>query len=197
MKSLKMALAAVLLALGLVLAAAPARADMVEQWADYVIGCSSHYPTNYQPEKALGPPNGTKWTPYNDDGTLEYLTLGYNTLVYASGATVVENQTYGFVYQVDVVDQGDALHTVWTGPLNPGFYWGGDQNTYASFSWTATDYLVKGLKIYVDTGDNQYPELIDAVKLVGAEPSPVPLPSSLLLLSSGAAGLLAWRRLRV
>jgi hypothetical protein len=150
-----------------------ADAALVEQWASTVIGFSSQYNTaDWAAYQALDAPNTfeygdivTAWAPLPINGTKEYITLGFTTPVYASSVTIRETDGNGFVYQLDVVDQGDALHTVWTGtdPSLPG--------TPVDFTITfpQTPYLVKGVKIYTDTDHNlQTWEEIDAVKLTGS-----------------------------
>ena len=66
--------------------------------------------------------------------------------VHAAGVTVRETFNNGFVYQIDVLDTSNVLHTVWTGtdPSQPG--------TPVDFTvgFAATPYLVKGVKVYVD-----------------------------------------------
>ena len=151
-----------------------ADAALVDQWASSVIDYSSFYPPgpDWAPSQALGAPDtfeyndmGTAWAPEPMNGTKEYITLGYTTPVYASSVTIRETYGNGFVYQLDVIDQGGALHTVWTGtdPSLPG--------TPVDFTITfsQTPYLVKGVKIYIDTDHNLDTwEEIDAVKLTGS-----------------------------
>jgi hypothetical protein len=177
-----------------------AEATPIDQWASSVIGFSSQYSiTSWSAAQALGPPNTpnygdyiTAWAPSSRNGSLEYITLGYTTPVYASSITIVETDGNGFVYQVDVLDQSNVLHTVWAGtdPSLPG--------TPVDFlvSFSQTPYLVDGVKIYVNTDHNEFTwEEIDAVSLHG-NTSPVPVPPTLLLLGSGLMGLVGWRRFR-
>lgn len=126
---------------------------------------------SYAAVQALGAPDtfaygdiGTAWAPGPVNGTLEYITLGYPTPAYANGATIRETFGNGMVYQVDVVDTNDVLHTVWTGtdPSQPG--------TPVDYpvTWSATTYLVKGIKVYTDTDhDLSAWEEIDAIALHG------------------------------
>lgn len=173
----------------------PAQADL-DQYATSVIGYSSQWSSgDWSAEQALGAPDTfgygdikTAWSPGPQNGTLEFITLGYITPVYASGVTIREIYGNGFVYQVDVLDTNSILHKVWTGtdPSAPG--------TPVDFlvTWTQTDYLVNGVKIYVDTNHNLDTwEEIDAVQLTG-----VPVPPTLLLLGSGLLGLVGLRRFR-
>ncbi|MCB1943869.1 MAG: hypothetical protein KDI53_17785, partial [Candidatus Accumulibacter sp.] len=141
-----------------------------EQFADHVLGFSSQYSTgSWSAAQAVGASNTvnygdlpTSWAPSSFNGTLEFLTLGFATPVYSDGATIRETSGNGFVYQIDAVDEGDVLHTVWSGTdaSQPG--------TPVDFrvSWATTPYLVKGLRIYVDTShDLGAWEEIDSVSL--------------------------------
>jgi hypothetical protein len=177
-----------------------AEADVIDQWANSVIDFSSEYTSSsWSAAQALGSPNtfvyediDTAWAPLPDNGTLEYIILGYSTPVYASSLTIRETCGNGFVYQVDVVDQSNVLHTVWTGtdPSQPG----SPVDFLVSFS--ETPFLVTGVKIYTDTDhDLSTWEEIDAVQLLGSTDH-APVPPTLLLLGSGLVGLVGWRRFR-
>jgi VCBS repeat-containing protein len=79
---------------------------------------------------------------------------------------VVIRETFGngFVYQLVVLDTSDSLHTVWSGvdPSLPG--------SPANFTidFAQTDYLVKGIKVYVDTDHDMGAwEEIDSIQLSG------------------------------
>jgi hypothetical protein len=175
-------------------------AAIIDQYATNVIGYSSQYAWSYgwYAANALGAPdvpfygdNGNAWAPLPANGTLEYLTLGYATPVYATGATIRETFGNGFVYQVDLVDTSDIYHTVWTGTDTslPG--------SLVDFqvSWLQTAYEVKGIKIYVNTDHDMGAwEEIDAVRLTGATSAPVPVPAAVWLLGSGLVGIIGMRR---
>ncbi len=152
----------------------------VSQWASYVIGFSSEYsPTDWAAAQALGAPDtltycdcGTAWAPREPNGMQEFITVGFPTPVYATGATIRETFGNGMVYQVDVLDTDDVLHTVWAG-TDPS-----PQGTPVDnlLTWPATPYSVKGIKVYINT--NTEPtggwEEIDAIALHG---NPVPCPA--------------------
>ncbi len=141
-------------------------------YASSVLGFSSQYSTtNWSAAQALGAPNtpsygdySTAWSPSSENGTQEYLTLGFNTPVYSNGVNIWETDGNGFVTQVDVEDLNGGLHTVWTGtdPSQPG------SPVVFSPTWTTTSYPVNGVKIYVNTNHNLSGwEEIDAVQIQG------------------------------
>jgi hypothetical protein len=176
-----------------------AEAGTIDQWANSVIGYSSQWDGWSSAAQALGAPDtfayvdsGTAWAPVPMNGSMEFIALGYSTPVYASGVTIRETYGNGCVYQVDVLDQNNVLHTVWTGtdPSPPG----SPVDFLVSFSQTA--FLVTGVEIYVNTNQNLSTwEEIDAVQLSGSTTS-APIPPTLLLLGSGLVGLAGWRRFR-
>lgn len=176
----------------------------VDQYASSVISFSSQWsPSSWSAAQVLGIPNtfgygdiSTAWAPLPINGSLEYITVGFTTPVYANGVTIRETYGNGFVYQVDALDSSDVLHTVWAGadPSLPG--------SPVDFlaSWSPTGYLVKGVKIYTDTNHNMGAwEEIDSIQLHGdtVGHSPVPEPSSMLLLGSGILGLGYFGRKRI
>jgi hypothetical protein len=203
----KTALMAAALVVCLLSFAASSNAALLDQWASSVIDYSSYYYdpswskniSDSAPTQALGAPDTfsygdqvTAWAPMAENGTKEYITLGYTTPVYANGVTIRETWGNGFVYQVDLLDLNNVLHTVWTGtdPSQPG------SPVDFSINFTETTYLVTGVRIYIDTNHSLGTwEEIDAVQL--SDPvSPVPLPSTMLLLGSGLVGLGVMRRKR-
>ncbi|MGO8761871.1 MAG: hypothetical protein ACLP2P_09950 [Desulfobaccales bacterium] len=177
-----------------------AEAATIDQWANSVIGFSSQWTSSdWSAAQALGAPNTpaygdmvTAWAPLGANGPLEFIELGYSTPVYASGITIRETFGNGCVYQVDVLDQSQVLHVVWTG-TDPSQQ-GSPVDFLVSFAETA--YLVTGVEIFINTSDalSEWPE-IDAVQLSGSTSS-APIPPTLLLLGSGLVGLAGWRRFR-
>ncbi len=163
------------------------------QYASSVLGYSSQYSAStWSASQATGAPNvsvygdnSKAWTSSSKNGTTpdsrEYITLGFETPVYAEGAVIRETWGNGFVTKVEVVDTEDQLHTVWEGtdPSQPG--------TVAEFdvSWPRTSFLVKGVRITVNPShDMTRWEEIDAVQLRGStEPS-----KKLLLVSLTGSG---------
>lgn len=187
---LKAALSQVLLAASCVAAAQAAQAAPVEQYANSVLGYSSQYSAgSWSAAQALGASNTasygditTAWAPLPINGSQEFLTLGFGTLVYSSGAVIRETYGNGFVTRIDALDNSNVLHTVWSGTDSslPG------SPVNFAVSWNTTSYLTKGLKIYVDTNHNSGAwEEIDSVKLLGQVTAPVPEPETYAMLMAG------------
>ncbi|MBT5536027.1 hypothetical protein HOK31_23350, partial [Candidatus Poribacteria bacterium] len=143
------------------------------QWATSVIDFSSQWASNsWAATQALGEPNtftygdiSTAWAASPQNGTIEYIAVGYDTPVYADGAVVRETYGNGAVFQIDALDtSGDAL-TVWSGvdPTLPG------EPAEFEVTWGRTSYLVSGLRVWVD-GDHDLDawEEIDAIQLLGS-----------------------------
>ena len=173
----------------------------VEQYASTVLGFSSQWSSGgWNAAQATGAPNTfsygdipTAWATSSLNGTLEYISLGFSTPVYSSGAVIRETYGNGFVYQVDAIDSNNNYLTVWSGSdtSQPG--------TPVDFalSWATTSFLTTGLKIYVNTSHNLNAwEEIDSVKLQGQLTAPVPEPETYAMLMAGLGlmGAVARRR---
>jgi RHS repeat-associated protein len=147
------------------------------QWANSVIAFSSQYSSDgWSAAQATGPPNtfnygdiSTSWAPRPPFSPSEFIELGYATPVHASGVTVRETFNNGFVYQIDVLDTNNMLHTVWTGtdPSQPG------SPVDFTVNFPVTPYLVQGVKVYVNNNHGTSWKEIDAVQLQGAGVAPV------------------------
>ncbi len=185
---------------GLVLGAS-AQAAPVTQWAGKVLDFSSQWSTsNWSAAQALGAPDTlsygdyrTSWAAAYRNQGMQFLTLGFDTPVYASGALIRETYGNGFVTQVDALDQNGLLHTVWSGKDTslPG------STVDFLVNWSTTSFATVGLKIYVDTEHNQGTwEEIDAVQLFGqtGSPSQIPEPATWSLAGLASLALLARRR---
>jgi len=198
MKTLKHWTIAIFLLLGSLQSAAAATLD---QYASSVLDFSSEWSTSsWAAAQTLGAPNtfsygdeSTAWAPLSKNGTLEFISVGFLTPVFADGATIRETWGNGFVYQIDVIDVFDTLHTVWSGidPSLPG--------TPIDFlaTWTETSFLVDGLKIYTDTNHNRRTwEEIDSIQLHGVAASTVPVPAAIWLFGTALIGLVGFGKRR-
>jgi hypothetical protein len=183
--------------LGAILAGSSA-ANALDQYASSVIDFSTQWSAgSWSAAQALGAPDtfgygdiATAWAPANRDGTLEFLSLGFDTPVLASGAVIRETSGNGFIYQIDAIDTGGIAHTIWSGTDDslPG--------TPADFSvgWAQTAFAVNGLKLYVDTSHSAEWEEIDAVTLQGV--AAVPEPTGLAMLFAGLGLVAGYARRR-
>jgi subtilisin-like proprotein convertase family protein len=143
------------------------------QWATQVLDFSSQSTTDaWAANQALGPPDTfqygdipTAWGPEPQNGTQEFITLGYADPVHATGVVIRETYGNGFVSRVELLDTEDVLHEVWadTDPSEPG------APVDFSIEFPVTPYLVQGVKITTNTDHNPFAwEEIDAVQLLGA-----------------------------
>lgn len=163
-----------------------------EAYATSVIDFSSQWnPGSWAAAQAVGAPDtfsygdiSTAWAPGPANGTLEFLSLGYATPLYSSGAVIRETYGNGFVYQVDAIDTIGTAHQVWSGqdtslPGTPVDF---------ALSWKTTTFQTAGLKIYVNTDHNLSAwEEIDSVKLIGQVTAPVPEPETYAMMLAGLA----------
>lgn len=146
-------------------------ADSTQQWASSVVGFSSQYSSGgWSAAQALGAPNtnsygdiSTAWAPANQNGTNEFITVAYTAPVLATGVTIRETYGNGFVTRVDLLDISGVYQTIWTGtdPSLPG----SPVNFVIDFPQTA--YLVRGVKVFVNTNTTNVYEEIDAIELRG------------------------------
>jgi hypothetical protein len=193
-----------LIAASLLAAATSAGAVPLNQYASTLKGFSSEYvpsAASWNAIQVLGAPNtfthgdhGTAWAPAIQNNSFEWISVGFDTAVYANGATIRETYNNGFVYRIDAIDTLGDLHTVWSGTDTsvPGVAFD------FTVAWASTSYLVNGLKVYVDTRHTSGWEEIDAIRLLGDTDAPsvqVPEPASLGLVGAGLA-LVGWTRRR-
>jgi hypothetical protein len=196
-KKLRLLVASTLLTGFSLLGIGSAQAAVLDQYATSVNDFSSQWSsTGWSAQQVIGAPDtttygdiSTSWAPGPINGTNEFITVGYATPVYATGSTIRETYGNGFVTQIDAVDTSNVLHTVWNGtdPSLPG--------SPVDFlaTWSTTNYLVNGLKIYTNTDHNLSAwEEIDSIQLHGV--STVPVPAAAWLFGSGLLGLIGLRR---
>ncbi len=178
-----------------------ANATVIDQYATSVLNFSSQWSgSSWSAAQALGAPNtfgygdiATSWATLPNNDGIHYISVGFNTPVFSYGATIRETYGNGFVYQIDAIDLGNTLHTVWSGTDNsaPG--------TPVDFlaSWATTGFLVNGLKVYINTDHNLNTwEEIDSIQLHGntRAVNAVSAPSPVWLLAFGLIGLIGMRK---
>lgn len=156
------------IAVFLLFLAAPAFADytnLISQWAVSATASTEFSSTEWSAYQTTGETNtldcgdiATSWAPSDSGSNPEWLKASYSTPVYATEVNIYETYNTGFVYRVDLIDESDANHTIWTGTDNtscPGVL---------NISFANTTYKVKSVKIYTQINDF---EEIDAVALKG------------------------------
>ena len=94
------------------------------QWADYVIGYSSQHGSNaiWSAEDALGKPNvdeygdnANAWSAIGNNAGTQWLSLVFDTPLYANGITIRESWGNGFVRKIEVIKTDDSVEEVWSG----------------------------------------------------------------------------------
>ncbi len=135
----------------------------IDQYATSVAAVGSEDP-GHPASQLVGAPDGLAWAPASQDGARLAIHVRFNTDVYANGAVIRELSGQGMVYQVDAVTPNNVFRTVWTGsdPSLPG------APRDFTVSWPTTTYLVRGIRIWVDTDLSPgVQEQIDSVMLRG------------------------------
>jgi hypothetical protein len=151
----------------------PFSAYALDQWASKVLDFSNQYSVaSWSANQVLNAPdvfeyadNRNAWTTSSPDIGEQYLTLGFQKPVYATGVTIRQTYGFGFVTRVETIDTKNVARKVWEGIDNslP------NQINNFKATWTPTSYLVKAVKIYVNTDIRSGYEEIDAVRLHGFE----------------------------
>jgi uncharacterized repeat protein (TIGR03803 family) len=122
---------------------------------------------------ALGAPDGPGWGPDASDRSSPYLTLGFDTPMYADGVSIWENAGIppyfgfpgdynGFVTRIDLLDTNGEYHTVWSG-VDPTH---STAEAPLQLTWTQTTYLVEAVRVYSTLSNGGID--IDAVQLSGS-----------------------------
>lgn len=143
--------------------------EEVRQWASTATA-SSHWgsTSSWSAAQATGEPDVTEcgdysaaWAPSSSGGDPEWLRVGFETAVYATGVRVHETYNSGFVTRIELVDTEGLVHTIWTGiDTTPCPGWLG-------ISLSSTSYLVE--EVIIHTQIDGWEE-IDAVELIGYPP---------------------------
>jgi hypothetical protein len=137
----------------------------LQQWALSATASSEWSPTDggavqatLAPEVADCAADARAWAPATDGPDPEWLEVRYGVPVFATGITVHETYNFGFVNQLELIDSGEARHTVWTG-TDPAVC-----GALFSPTWNRTEYAVVGARIHTQFDSL---EQIDAVELSG------------------------------
>jgi len=156
------------------IAVVPVEGTASLQWADTLIDFSSQYGTGSRSAaQALGPPDttsygdrSTAWATSSTNMGLQHIAVGYDRPVFVTGVTVRETYRSGFVRQIELIDVGGGHHVVWAG-VDPN-----ELGQIADFTveFPQTDYLVKGVKVTIDTDHTTSREQIDAIALHTSDP---------------------------
>lgn len=147
----------------------------LQRWlyADRVIDFSSQFTsTSWSAAQATGPPDTfsygdfvTAWAPRPENGTTEFLTVGFAEPLLASGALIRETFGNGFVRTIEARDATNGQFVTVAEPLDDS-----RPNVPYDFivTWPETSFPVDALRITIDTDHNlnAYEE-IDAVQLRG------------------------------
>jgi len=124
----------------------------------------------YSANQASGPPNveayGSSiaaWTPKTADAGIEWLDLQFPKAVHATKIRIRESNGTGSVIKVEVFDEQDAAHTVWTGT---------DSTKGLEFlvvELARTTFKTRRVKLTLATNVVPGWNAIDAVQLVGTD----------------------------
>jgi hypothetical protein len=126
--------------------------------------------SSWSANQVAGPPNvekyaddGNAWAPKTQDGGIEWLDLKYVKPVHATELRVRESFGSGAVIKVELFDEHDVPHVVWTGT---------DSTTglnYLDLKFPKTDYKTARVKVTLATNLVPGWNEVDAVQLVGTE----------------------------
>ncbi|ADW68060.1 hypothetical protein [Granulicella tundricola] len=148
--------------------------DPSGQWPSAATASSAYNDAKDQqrfaPWQATGVPNvdqagdnANAWDPKTPDGGIEWLDLLYPKPMPATGVRIRESANGGAVVKVDLIDEDNHLHPLWSG-TDPT-----KALNYFMLTFPKTTYKVSHVKITLATnlipGENE----IDAVQLVSSE----------------------------
>jgi hypothetical protein len=139
--------------------------EEVHQWASTATASSEYSSISWSAAQATGEPDVTAcgdysgaWAPSSSGDDPEWLQVGFETAVYATGVRVHETYYSGFVIRIELVDTEGLVHTIWTGiDITPCPGW-------LEIGFSSTSYLVEG--VIISTQIDGWEE-IDAVELIG------------------------------
>ncbi|MFV2069791.1 MAG: Ig-like domain-containing protein, partial [Pirellulales bacterium] len=142
------------------------------QWASSVVEFSTQYSSgSWSATQVLGVPNtfaygdiSTSWTASSQNATTEFITVAYDTPVFATGVTIRETYGNGFVRRIEVRDPSGNFQNVWEGvdTSQPG------QVVDFPIAFTETEFPVDAVRITIDTDQDLGAwEEIDAISLHG------------------------------
>lgn len=148
--------------------------DPEGQWAIEATASSSYKDAQgaapWSPNQATGAPDfdkyadeGKVWTPKRPDSGLEWLDLKFANPVHAEQVRIRESFGAGAVVKVEVFDEQNTAHAVWTGK---------DPTSGINFlivKFPKTRFKTQRVKITLDTNVIPGWNEIDAVQLVGAQ----------------------------
>ncbi|QEF97271.1 Thermophilic serine proteinase precursor [Stieleria maiorica] len=147
----------------------------LQKWlyADEVIDFSSQYTTTaWSAAQSLGPPDTfsygdlqTAWAPRSENGTEEFLTVGFAEPLLASGVVIRETFGNGFVRTIEARNATTGEFVTVAQPQDTSVP---DVPFDFLVTWPQTEYGVDAIRITIDTDHNldAYEE-IDAVQLRG------------------------------
>ena len=146
---------------------------LIYQYASSVISYSSQWSSlDNSASQALGASDVASyggsplaWAPSSMNGTIETLTLGFSTPVYLSNLWIYENYGNGFVTNVELLSTDNIYNQWWSGFDNASVGIASAFNIYEIAG--QTNYLVKGVRITVDTNHTADWEEIDAIQISG------------------------------
>ncbi|MCA9135140.1 MAG: S8 family serine peptidase [Planctomycetales bacterium] len=147
----------------------------IQRWlyADHVVDFSSQFTsTAWAATQALGAPNTfsygdieTAWAPRFENGTQEFLTVGFAEPLLASGVVIRETFGNGHVRKVEARNAITGQYINVADPIDISL-----PNVPFDFqvTWPQTEYPVDAIRITIDTDHNQNAyEEIDSVQLRG------------------------------
>jgi hypothetical protein len=127
-------------------------------------------PARWSAERAAGPPDSdpedddpNAWASQKPDMGLQWLELGYDPPLRASGVRIFEVCVAGAVAEITAVDERGGRHQLWAGAdptSSPGVF---------ELDFPATSFRVRALRLTLDTDRRPGWSEIDAVELLGPD----------------------------